>query len=197
MTNSAVRARSSSDVDRRRTMMSAISILSLGAVFFALTISNGAAQEKCRLSWEVPASDTKYTQQFALDVGDIPGHQIRIYELHRVYPNDKPNCEGLKRIESWSYGYSDYVNRNGPYHVYMVTTLENGDKIFSESTGTSQTALAEDGSKKSSTEEGTEIWTGGTGKYKGVHGFQWSHGVFDIDKGLNQRRSEAEYWFDE
>ena len=78
----------------------------------------------------------------------------------------------------------------------MVTTFENGDKIFSKSTGTSQTTVAPDGSKKDSTEEGTEIWTSGTGKYKGVHGVQWNHGVFDIDKGLNQRRSEAEYWFD-
>jgi hypothetical protein len=54
----------------------------------------------------------------------------------------------------------------------MVTTLENGDKIFSESSRTSQTAVAQDGSRKSSTEEGTEIWTSGTGKYKGVHWFQ-------------------------
>jgi hypothetical protein len=49
---------------------------------------------ECRLSWEVPAADTKYTKQFALEVGDIPGHQIRIYELHRVYPSDRPNCKG-------------------------------------------------------------------------------------------------------
>jgi len=40
-------------------------------------------------------------------------------------------------------------------------TIENGDKILSESTGTSQTTVAPDSSKKSSTEEGTEIWTGG------------------------------------
>ena len=85
-------------------MKSALNRLPLSVAFLALTISNGAAQEKCRLAWEVPAGDTKYTQQFALDVGDIPGHQIRIYELHGAYPNDKPNCEGLKRIESWSYG---------------------------------------------------------------------------------------------
>jgi hypothetical protein len=176
--------------------MPANSTLPLGAAFLAVTISCALADDKCRLSWEVPASDTKYTQQFALEVGDVPGHQIRIYELHRVYPNDKPNCEGLKRIESWSYGYSDYVNRNGPYHVYQVTTLKNGDKIFSDSTGISQTTLADDGSRKSSSEEGTEVWAGGTGKYKGVHGFRWNHGVFDMDKGLNQRRSEAEYWFE-
>jgi hypothetical protein len=57
--------------------------------------------------------------------------------LYRIYPNDKPNCEGLKRVESWSYGLSDYVGRNGPYRGYMVTTLENGDKTFSEFSGTS------------------------------------------------------------
>lgn len=108
---------------------------------FALAISNGAALDRCRIRWEVPAVDTKYTQQLALDVGDMPGHQIRVYELRRVYPNDKPNCEGLKRVESWSYGYSDYVDRNAPYREYMVTTLENGDKIFSEFTGTSQTNI--------------------------------------------------------
>ena len=87
-------------------MMSAISILSRGAVFFALTISNGAAQEKCRRLRLGSARrvDTKYTQQFALDVGDISGHQIRIYELRRVYPNDKPNCEGAetdRELELW------------------------------------------------------------------------------------------------
>jgi hypothetical protein len=36
-----------------------------------------------------------YTQQHTLGVGDVPGHQIRIYKIHRTYPNDKPNCEGL------------------------------------------------------------------------------------------------------
>ena len=164
--------------------MSASSIAPLSAAFLALTISCASADDKCRLTWEVPASDTKYTQQFALEVGDIPGHQIRIYELHRVYPNDKPNCEGLQRIDSWSYGYSDYVNRNGPYHVYMVTTLENGDKIFRESTGISQTTLAEDGSRKSSTEEGTQVWTGKTGKYRGSTGFNGTTALLTSTRAL-------------
>ena len=51
----------------------------------------------------------------------------------------------------------------------MVTTLENGDKMFSEFSGTSQTH-SQDGSRES-TDEGTEVWTGGTGKYKGVMDF--------------------------
>ena len=109
----------------------------IGITLAIIAASAVSAEERCKMSWEVPAADTKYTQQLALDVGDIPGHQVRVYELHRVYPNDKPNCEGLKRVESWSYGYSDYIDRNGPYRGYMVTTLENGDKIFSEFSGTS------------------------------------------------------------
>ena len=36
-----------------------------------------------------------------MDVGDIPGHQVRIFELKRTYPDDKPNCEGLKRTNLW------------------------------------------------------------------------------------------------
>ena len=80
----------------------------------------------------------------------------------------------------------------GPYHVYMVrATLENGDKRSLKvkiDRDKSDLRLQRMAPKKSSTEEGTEVWTGGgTGKYKGVHGFQWNHGVFDIDKGLNQR----------
>ena len=35
---------------------------------------------KCKMSSEVRASDTKVTQRQAMDVSDIPGHQLRIYE---------------------------------------------------------------------------------------------------------------------
>jgi hypothetical protein len=78
----------------------------------------------------------------------------------------------------------------------MVATLENGEDFLRESTGTSQTTLVEDGPRRSNTEEGAEVWTGEAGRYKGVNGFQRNHSAFDIDKRLNQRRSEAEYWFE-
>ena len=147
------------------------------------------------MSWEASAADSKYTQQLAIDVGDIPGHQVRVLELRRVFPNDKPNCEGLKRVESWDRGYSDYIDRNGRGWGYEVTTLENGDKIFGEFSGTSQTTVAPDGSKKS-TYEGTMRWTGGTGKYQGVRGISWVHSLFNPDTGFNQTKFEAEYWFE-
>jgi hypothetical protein len=75
-----------------------------------------------------------------------------------------------------------------------VTVLENGDKIFAEWSGTSQTVVASDGSKKS-TFTGVTTWTGGTGKYQGVRGIQWDSTVYDPEKNLNETRAEAEYWF--
>jgi hypothetical protein len=154
-----------------------------------------AAQEKCKMKWEIPAANSNFTQQHVIDVGDVPGHQVRILELHRIFPNDQPNCEGLKRVEEWSRGYSDYTDRNGRVWGYRVVVLENGDKIFGEFSGTSQTVVGADGSKKS-TYSGVVVNTGGTGKYQGVRGLQHESSQFDPEKNFNQSQSEVEYWLE-
>jgi len=64
------------------------------------------AQEK--LVFDVSAENTKYTQQYTIDVGDVSGHQVRILEIHRVYPSEAPMINGIKIIESWTRGTSDY-----------------------------------------------------------------------------------------
>jgi hypothetical protein len=61
------------------------------SIWFSLLLTPISAQEKCKVSEGVEAANSTYTQQHVLDVGDVPGHQIRIYEVHRTYPNDKPN----------------------------------------------------------------------------------------------------------
>jgi hypothetical protein len=153
------------------------------------------AQEKCKMKWEVPAANSNFTQQHVIDVGDVPGHQVRIFELHRTFPNDQPNCEGLKRIEEWVRGYSDYIDRNGRAWGYRVIVLENGDKIFGEFSGTSQTVVAADGSKKS-TNFNVLLYTGGTGKYQGVRGLQRETSQFDPEKNFSQAQADAEYWLE-
>ena len=109
-----------------------------------LPISEGWAQQKCKRSGAYLAQDSKYTEQHVIDVGDVPGHQVRILELHRTPSNAKPNCEGLKVVETWSRGYSDYTNLNGRAWGYDVTVLENGDKIFGQYAGTAQTTFSAD-----------------------------------------------------
>ena len=64
---------------------SAIYAVPIGVAVALLTIP----VSKCKMSSEVRATDTKVIQVLAM--GDIRGHQLRIYEIHHVYPNAKPN----------------------------------------------------------------------------------------------------------
>ena len=54
----------------------------VGVGLTLLPISAGWAQEKCKRSGAYLPQDSKYTQQHVIDVGDVPGHQVRILELH-------------------------------------------------------------------------------------------------------------------
>src|SRR5215469_1452612 len=80
--------------------------ISLGMALSPIFFSAVSAQEKFKVSEDGTAAKSSYTQQHVMDVGDVPGHQIRVFELHRTYPNDKPNCEQLKRTETWEHGFS-------------------------------------------------------------------------------------------
>jgi hypothetical protein len=170
-------------------------LLAITAMLCSAAPGKLTAQEKCKMKWEVPAANSNYTQQHVIDVGDVPGHQVRIFEVRRTFPNDRPNCEGLKRVEEWSRGQSDYIDRNGRSWGYSVTVFENGDKIFGKWSGTSQTVVAADGSKKS-TFSGVVVYTGGTGRYLGVRGLRRDSIVFDPEKNFSQAESEAEYWLE-
>ena len=66
---------------------SAIYAVPIGMAVALLTIP----VSKCKMSSEVRATDTKVIQVLAMEAGDIRGHQLRIYEIHHVYPNAKPN----------------------------------------------------------------------------------------------------------
>jgi endonuclease YncB( thermonuclease family) len=169
--------------------------IGVGAALTLFGSTEAAGQEKCKMSWDIPAANATYTGQHAFDAGDVPGHQVRIFEVRRTFPGDEANCEGLKQVEQWLRGYSDYVDRNGPAWGYAVTLLENGDKIFAEFSSAVQTVVSPDGSKKT---EATTVhkWTGGTGKYQGVRGTQRESTVFDPEKNFNETHAEVEYWFE-
>jgi hypothetical protein len=74
---------------------------------------------------------TTVPQQLRLNVGDIRGHSIAIFEIrHGPNPNAKPNCEGFKIAEVLGQGFSDSIDRNGRSWGYDTITLDNGDKIY-------------------------------------------------------------------
>jgi hypothetical protein len=167
--------------------MTKVALTVLSALTFSvLTIPSGWAQQKVKISYKVTAANSKYTQQHVIDVGDIPGHQIRVYELYRTFPSDAPVYEGLRMKEQWTRAISDYTNGAGPGSGYGITVFENGDKVFSRFTLASQsgTAIA------------NAIITGGTGKFVGIRGTSKSVTKFDLKAGTNETEVETEYWIE-
>jgi hypothetical protein len=71
----------------------AISVLSMSMLAAQTAQEKQATAEKQKISFRVPASSTKYTQQHVLDVGDVPGHQIRLFEIHRTFSAPPTNAE--------------------------------------------------------------------------------------------------------
>jgi hypothetical protein len=179
--------------------------LSVEAVPFVLlasvfTVTAASAEERCKLSWESAAGTSKYIQQLNIDVRDMPGHQVGVFELHRSYPDAKANCEGYKFAESWHHGLRDVVDRNGRVWGHVVYILDNGYKIFAEISGTVQTEVGADGTART-IYDGAGTWTGGTGRYASVRGIQREHLTVEYVPGGGEVRpssgsNNAEYWFD-
>ena len=124
---------------------------------------DAVAQEKQRLSFKTSAENTKYTQQHLIEVGDVSGHQVRIYEIYRTFPNNAPVISGLAIKEQWTRALSDYTDNNGPGTTYGVYVLENGDKFFTRSALVAQST----GSGKLTASTVGYI-TGGTGRLSGI-----------------------------
>jgi hypothetical protein len=140
---------------------------------------------------------SRYVQQHLIDVGDVPGHQIRIQEAHRINPPNGHAIDGVKITESWVRGYSDYVNGVGPAWGYSVWMMEDGNRIFLEYTGTSESQTTASGSRRG-TYHGTTRITGGTGRFTKIRGQLADIAEFDTDpnKGYNRVSSKGEYWLE-
>jgi hypothetical protein len=81
------------------------------AIVSGLSVSDALAQQKQQVSFKTPAANTKYTQQTIIDVGDMPGHQVRVFAIHRTYPGEAPVVAGLKLKEMWTRGITDFTGR--------------------------------------------------------------------------------------
>jgi hypothetical protein len=172
----------------RRTAL-ALTTMALLCLAVPLPTRSALAQQKQHISFKTPAENSKYTQQQAIDVGDVPGHQVRVYELHRTFSDNAPVINGLKLVETWGRGVTDYVDGNGPNTTYTVYVLENGDKFFTRAALVAQST----GSGKITTVSAGSI-TGGTGKLAGIQGIVQTTGKADPKAGFNEGQTDLEYW---
>ena len=179
--------------------MSAIRFKAIHLAFagsLALLGSSAALAQQTTLKFMAPTANTKYTQQHVIAAGDTPGHEVRIFEIHRTFPKDPPVIGGVRVKESWTRGLSDYVDLNGTAVAYATYVMENGDKIYTRTNVLSQNAASADGSKKGATNMTSGTFTGGTGKFVGIRGNLRTTGVFDPKAGTNQTQMEMTYWME-
>jgi hypothetical protein len=178
-------------------VLATIAVFCLVASAMAADLPEAWAQQRQQFSFTAPLGTSKYEEQHVIDVGDVPGHQVRVYSVHAVYPQEAPVFEGVKVKESWLRAMSDYTNLSGHANGYYVYVMDNGDKVFARWEGLTQTTINPDGSRAS------EVWgvttlTGGTGKFKGIRGTL--HGSSKVDwKGSANPSSPTigEYWFEQ
>jgi len=85
---------------------------------------------------------------------------MRVYELHTKFTSEAPAYDGIKVVEAWTRGFSNYTNGSGHFVTYGISLLENGDKIFSASEGLPNSVVGPDESRKSTFNDVTTL-TGG------------------------------------
>ena len=165
------------------------SAISCALVLMACGAPSAWAQEKQKISYKVTADNSKYTQRNTIDVGDEPGHQLTLFEIHRTFPSNAPVIGGVKLKETFTRGYADYINSNGLSTNYTVYMLDNGDKFYSYSSTMGQA----DAAGKRTTIAVGQI-RGGTGKFAAMKGLVRSTGVSEGKAGFNETQAEIEYW---
>src|SRR2546425_8314922 len=106
------------------------------------------AQEKHKLSWSARPENTKYTAQQQLEIADVPGHTIRMFEIRRTWPENPPMIEGVKVVEEFARGTADNVAGNGRSVGYSSWRYENGDMSFAEWQNINQAVTNPDGSRE-------------------------------------------------
>ena len=174
-----------------RTMVAMVA----GLITIGLAVSQTSAQEKHKYSFVSPPGVSTYTQQHEIEVGDVPGHKVRIFEIRAKFANEAPRYAGAKAVEGWTRALSDLTNGSGRSSGYGITTLESGDRIFSRFETLVQTVVESDGSRKSSYTTVTTL-TGGTGKFSTIRGTLRGAGTTDFKSGLSGVKTEGEYWFE-
>lgn len=176
----------------RREVLTAV--LASVALFF--TAGHAMAQQKHKYFFKTPPGTTKIVQTHQLDVGDVPGHQMRIAEIVSKYGDDAPVLDGVKVRESRGVLASDYFSGTGNAFVHAVWTLETGDKVFALTDVMARTTFGEDGGRKTTFNAVVKL-SGGTGKFKGIRGTLWTTGFSDLKSKISGSQTEGEYWFEQ
>src|SRR5258706_11244618 len=97
-----------------RKLLKAFRLTAVTFVAALLVVGVAWAQQKFPINTTSEGVKSSYVQQHVIDVGDVSGHQVRILEVHRVHSTKQIVLDGVKVVEEWDRGFSDYTNGVGP-----------------------------------------------------------------------------------
>jgi hypothetical protein len=148
----------------------------------AVSLSAGCvvAQAKQQVSVRIPFANLKFEVSQSVEVGDVPNHIVRVFELHYTVPdNNAPLINGLRLKEAWQRGTADIADGVGTTSSYFLYLMENGDKFFVRNEAIIQRTRA---GKLVSTGAGHIF--GGTGKLASIQGTTRNATTFDPKAGV-------------
>jgi uncharacterized SAM-binding protein YcdF (DUF218 family) len=178
---------SSRKIMTRRATIAPIAIALL-AVSWA--VGSVVAQTKQQVSVRVPLQNLKFEVHQSIEVGDIPNHIVRVFELHYTVPaNSAPLINGLRLTEAWQRGTADIASGVGTTSSYFECLMENGDKFFSRN----EAVIRPTGSGKIASVGVGHIF-GGTGKLASIQGTTRNATTFDPKAGVaDEAELDIEY----
>ena len=127
-----------------------------------IALTAGAASAQTKISGT--ADFGKADQQTVIPSGDGAGHALGVGQRKCTWSTPL-EVNGEKSKEGVSTATMDVTGASAKTRGYHVTTTDAGDKYFVSFQGT---ARMKDGQETS--EKGTWMFTGGTGKLKGIKG---------------------------
>jgi hypothetical protein len=142
-----------------------LTLTTMTLMWLAVALPANEVLAQQRLVFKVAAENTQYTQQHAIDVGDVSGHQVRLFEIRRTYPSNAPV-------------------------IFGVYVFENGDKIFTR--GSLVAVQSPEASNLTATTVGPI--TGGTGKLARINGMARTSTSANPKTGVNETQVDIEYW---
>ena len=126
-----------------------------------------------------PSNQVKYVQQKVIDVPDIKGHVVRIYEIEQKMKNTKL-CNGDGLILKKEYAMTDFIDHDGSVSGYIIFNTEKGDQLILKFTGNSQKKVGED----LADDQYTGRVIGGVGDLSAVEGDYQYTSKFNRDKEI-------------
>ena len=170
--------------------------VTLAACLAFLLSQETLAQDKQAVAFSLPVGSIHYLQEQTIEVGDVPGHKLRIFESRIDYHSIELAFGGVRVKEVFTRGSSDYTNGNGTSSNYSVYLLEDGNKLFARDAGVAQTTASADGAITFRSAV-VATFTGGTGKFRGIKGQLRGNVVRVPGDSVAKAEVTGDYWIED